>query len=57
MPIVYAWKLKEGLCYEAVPIASLLKDNYKPSPEAKKTKCYLMEYGDYLKLKKAAKEG
>ena len=52
MPIVYAWKIEEGLCYFAMAHKSLFAEKDKPSPEAKVTKCMLLEYKEYLKLKK-----
>ena len=51
MPIVYTWKIKEGLCLWAEPCKSDLECRGKPSPEAEIVKCIIMEYKDYLKLK------
>ncbi len=48
---VWAWQIKEGLCYWAENYAGDLQ--IKPSPEAKKVKCIMMTYGEYLKLKRA----
>jgi len=53
MPIVYCWKLKEGnLRSWAEPFKSDLEVRSKTSPDAEIVKCFLMEYGDYLKLKR-----
>jgi len=53
--VVWAWQIREGLCRwaEAYP-GSLLKET-KPSEEAKKIKCILMPYSEYLKLKRGKK--
>lgn len=55
MPIVYAWKIKEGLCHWATTSKVTLMDA-KPSSEAKIVKCFLLEYKDYLNLLKLVKE-
>lgn len=52
--IVWAWKIKEGLCHWVHTSKDLLEMEDKPSPEAKIVKCGLMEYKDYLKLRKEA---
>ena len=56
MPVVYAWKIKEGLCHWGEHSKSDLLVYDPPSPEAKVVKCFMMEYRDYLKLKKINEE-
>jgi hypothetical protein len=56
MPIVYAWKIKEGLCRWAEAERTHLYEDEKPTPEATKSKCFLMEYKKYLKIRKDAKK-
>ena len=55
MPIVYAWKIREGLCCWAHASRSLLDQKEKPSSEAEIKKCMLLEYGDYLRLRNPAR--
>ncbi len=47
---VWAWQLDFGLCQWAEPCPEALVS--KPSDEAKKVKCIMMTYGEYLKLKR-----
>ena len=53
--IVWAWMIKEGICYWAEPSKAKIESQNKPSPEAKPVKCMLIKYSEYLKLKKEGK--
>ncbi len=50
---VWAWQIKEGLCNWAEAYPGNLYEDDKPSPEARKLKCMLMTYGEYIRLKRA----
>jgi hypothetical protein len=51
---MYAWVIKEGLCYYAERNKNKL--GMKPSPEAVKRRCVLMLESDYRSLLKAANQ-
>ncbi len=58
MPIVWAWKLEEGLlCQWSEPEMGRLLRRGKPSTHAEPTKCFLIKYSDYIKLKNAVRKG
>ncbi len=54
---VYAWQIKEGLCYWAEPLLDSFDVTRSPSPEAKIVKCIMMTYSEYLKLRRLKKDG
>lgn len=49
---VYAWQVKEELCYWAEPFPTSFDVTKSPSPEAKIVKCILMTYSEYLRLRR-----